>query len=67
MTRQQAIMEKEIIMFNHNSRLKFSRFLQNCWPSTVVHKCDPKIRLFNAPLRMCRGIGMLAYRSVTGI
>ena len=41
--------------------------LQNCWPPTALHKCDPIIRLINTPLRMCRGIGMYAYRSVTGI
>ena len=29
-TRQQAIMGNEIITFEHNSHLKFSRFLQNC-------------------------------------
>ena len=40
---------------------------QNCWPPTSVHKCDPIIHLINTPLRMCRGIGMYAYRSVTGI
>ena len=40
--------------------------MQNCWPPTAVHKCDPIIRLINSPLRMCREIAMYGYRSVTG-
>ena len=50
-TRQQAIMEKGIIIFKHDSRLKFSRCLQNCWPPTALHKCDPITRLINTPYR----------------
>ena len=32
--------------------------LQNCWPPTAVHKCNPKICIINTALRMCRGLGM---------
>ena len=60
-------MEKEMIICKHNFRLKFSRSLQNFWPPTALHKCDPLIRLINTPLRMCRGIRMYAYRSVSSI
>ena len=59
-------MEKGIIVFKHDSRLKFSRLFAN-WPPTAVHKCDSIVRFINTPLRMCRGIGIYAYRSVTGI
>ena len=51
-------MEKGIITFKYNSRLTFSRSLQNCWPPTAVQKCDTIIRIIDTPLRMCRGIGM---------
>ena len=37
-TRQQAITEKEMILFKNNSHLKFSRFFANCWPPIAVHK-----------------------------
>ena len=60
-------MEKGIIIFKHDSRFKFLECLQNWWPPTAVHKCEPIIRLINTPLRMCHGIGMYAFRSVTGI
>ena len=60
-------MEKGIIIFKHDSGLKFSRLFAKFWSPTAVHKCDPIIRLINTPLRMYRGIGMYAYRSVTGI
>ena len=66
-TRQQAIMEKGIIIFKHDSRVNFSRLFAKLRPPTALYKCDPIIRLINTPLRMCRGIGMYAYRSVTGI
>ena len=59
-------MEK-VITFEHNSRLKFSPLLAKLWPPTAVHKCDTIIRLINTLLRMCREIGMQAYRIVTGI
>ena len=62
MTRQQAIMKKGIMIFKHNSRLKFSRF-----KTTALHKCDPIISLTNTPLRTSREIGIYAYKSVTGI
>ena len=58
-------MEKEIIMFKDNSRLKFFRLFTNLLATTAVHQCDPTIRLINTPLRMCRGIRMYAYKSVT--
>ena len=60
-------MEKGIIIFKHNSRLKFSQLFAKCWPPTALRKCDPIIRLINTPLRMCRRIEMYACRSVTGI
>ena len=62
----QTIMKKGII-FKHNSRLKFSQLLQNCWPPTAVHKRDPMIRLINTPLRMCRGIEMHVLQKRTRI
>ena len=60
-------MENGIIIFKHNSRLKFSQLFAKCWPPTALHKCDPIIRLINTPLRMCREIGMYGCKSVTGI
>ena len=60
-------MEKRIIIFKHDSRLKFSRVFAKLLAPNSVHKCDPIIRLINTPSRMCRGIGMYAYRRVTGI
>ena len=54
-------------MFKDNSRLKVIRFFAKLRATTAVHKCDPIIRLISTPLRMCRGIGMYAYKSVTGI
>ena len=65
MIRQQAVTEKRIITFKHNSRLKFFRFFAKLLPLTAVRKCDAIIRLFSKPLRMCREIGMQAYRIVT--
>ena len=44
--------------------LSFLDCLQNCWPPTALHECDPINCL---ALRMCRGKGMYAYRSVTDI
>ena len=54
-------------MFKDNSRSKFFRCFAKLLATTAVHKCDPIIRLVSTPLRMCRGIGMYSYRSVTGI
>ena len=67
-TRQQTIMEKGSIKFKHYSRLKFSRLFAKLLATTALHKYDPIIHLITTPLRMCRGIGMHAYRSVcTGV
>ena len=60
-------MEKGIIVFKHDSRLKFSRLFAKLLATNAVHKCDAIIRLINTPLRMCRRMGMYAYRSVTTI
>ena len=60
-------MKRGIIIFKYDSRLSFLDCLQNCWPPTATHECDPIIRLINTPLRMYRGIGMYDYRSVTGL
>ena len=57
-------MEKGIIIFKHDSRLKFSRLFAKLLAPTTLHECDPINRL---ALRMCRGKGMYAYRSVTNI
>ena len=46
--------KKGMITFKHNSPLTFSRFLQNSWQPTAVHKSDAIFRLINMPLRMCR-------------
>ena len=67
MTRQQAIIEKGIIIFNHNSRLKLSRLFAKLLATNCLHKCDPIIRLINSPLRMFCGIGMYAYNSTKAL
>ena len=46
-TRQQAILEKGIIIIKHVSRLKFSRLFAKLLVTTAVHKCDPIICLIN--------------------
>ena len=51
-------MEKEIIMFKHNSSLLFFDSLQNCWQPTAVRQSDAIYRLIDTPLRMCRGRDM---------
>ena len=47
-------MEKGIIAFTYNSRLKFSRFVGKLQATTAVQKRDAIIRLITTPLRMCR-------------
>ena len=56
-TRQQAIIEKGIILLKHNSRLKFSRLFAKLL-ATNCFTCDPIIRLINILLRMyaCRSV-----------
>ena len=46
--RRQTIIEKRIMTFKHNSRLKFFDSLRNCWQPTAVHKCDAIICLINS-------------------
>ena len=58
-------MEKRIITFKHNSRLKFSQFFVILLQPTAMHKCDALILRIITSLRMCRGIGMQAQRIVT--
>ena len=67
-TRQQAITEKGIITCSkiilvRNCLDSLQNFLQ---PASTVHEWDVIISLINTPLWMCRGIGMQAYRIVTG-
>ena len=59
-TRQQTIMEKGLMTFEHISRLKLSRF----FAKLLATKCctymwrNKIIRLINTPLRMCRRMRM---------
>ena len=66
-------MEREIIIFEHDSRLKFSRLFAEIAGHQMLYINVTQnsvliTRLYVLLLtRMCRGIGMYAYRSVTGI